>query len=98
VQAAIFTLVFPIVFVSAAFVPVAGMSEALQPIAENNPVTYWCNLARYLSIGDVAIPVDPATGAPMYTFEELVVKSALWIIVLLAIFIPLSIRLYRKLT
>jgi ABC-2 type transport system permease protein/oleandomycin transport system permease protein len=96
VQAAIFTLIFPIVFVSAAFVPVAGMSEALQPVAEHNPVTYWCNLARYLSIGPVA--VTDAAGNLTYTLEELVVRSALWIVVLLAIFIPLSIRLYRKLT
>jgi ABC-2 type transport system permease protein/oleandomycin transport system permease protein len=97
VQAAIFTLVFPIVFVSAAFVPVNGMASFLQPVAENNPVTYWCNLARYLSIGEVAV-TDPLTGTLTYTLEELVVKSALWIVVLLAVFIPLSIRLYRKLT
>jgi len=97
VQAAIFTMVFPIVFVSAAFVPVAGMAAFLQPIAEHNPVTYWCNLARYLSIGEVAV-IDPATGVASYTLEELIVKSVLWIVVLLAIFIPVSIRLYRKLT
>jgi ABC-2 type transport system permease protein/oleandomycin transport system permease protein len=97
VQAAIFTLVFPIVFVSAAFVPVESMSEFLQPIAEHNPVTYWCNLARYLSIGDIAL-IDPNTMMPKYTPEELLVWSVGWIIGLLAIFIPLSIRLYRKLT
>ncbi|HEX6844861.1 MAG TPA: ABC transporter permease [Actinomycetota bacterium] len=97
VQAAIFTLVFPIVFVSAAFIPVAYMADFLQPIAEHNPVTYWCNLARYLSIGPVAV-TDPITGVPAYSLEELVVRSVLWIVGLLAIFIPLSIRLYRKLT
>ena len=97
VQAAIFTLVFPIVFISAAFIPVAYMADFLQPIAEHNPVTYWCNLARYLSIGEVAV-IDPNTGVASYTLEELVVRSALWIVVLLAIFVPLSIRLYRKLT
>jgi ABC transporter DrrB family efflux protein len=97
VQAAVFTLVFPIVFVSAAFIPVAYMADFLQVVARNNPVTYWCNLARYLSIGPVAV-TDPATGIQAYTLEELVVKSVLWIVVLLAIFIPLSIRLYRKLT
>lgn len=97
VQAAIFTMVFPIVFVSAAFIPVAFMADFLQPIAEHNPITYWCNLARYLSIGEVAV-VNMETGEVMYTFGELVVRSAAWIIGLLAIFIPVSIRLYRKLT
>ena len=97
VQAAVFTLVFPIVFVSAAFIPVAYMADFLQVIARNNPITYWCNLARYLSIGEAAV-IDPNTLLPTYSFEELVVKSILWIVLLLAIFVPLSIRLYRRLT
>jgi ABC-2 type transport system permease protein/oleandomycin transport system permease protein len=97
VQAAVFTLIFPIVFVSAAFIPVAGMASFLQVVARNNPVTYWCNLARYLSIGPVAV-TDPLTQIQLYSFQELVVKSILWIVLLLAIFIPISIRLYRKLT
>jgi ABC-2 type transport system permease protein/oleandomycin transport system permease protein len=98
VQAAIFTVIFPIVFVSSAFVPVQGMISWLQPVAEHNPVTYWCNLARYLSIGEAGIPLDPSTGLPIDTVEGLVVKSALWIAGLLVVFVPLSIRLYRKLT
>ncbi|MEX2101244.1 MAG: ABC transporter permease [Actinomycetota bacterium] len=97
VQAAIFTVIFPIVFVSSAFVPVQGMASWLQPIAEHNPVTYWCNLARYLSVGEAGIPVDPATGLPIDTFEGLLLQSTLWIVGLLAVFIPLSIRMYRRL-
>jgi ABC-2 type transport system permease protein len=94
VQAAIFTLIFPIVFVSAAFVPVVGMSSFLQPIAEWNPVTFWCELARYWSIGEVALQ-DPGTH---WTAQQVMIGSFVWIVVLLAIFVPLSIRLYRKLT
>ena len=94
VQAAIFTLIFPIVFVSAAFVPVTGMASFLQPIAAWNPVTFWCELARYWSIGEVALE-DPGTS---WTGQQVMIGSAIWIVILLAIFIPLSIRLYRKLT
>ena len=56
VQAASFTWIFPVVFVSSAFVPVAGMACFLQPIAEANPVTVWCNLARYLANGPAGHP------------------------------------------
>ena len=96
VQAASFTWIFPVVFVSSAFVPVAGMASFLQPIAEHNPVTIWCNLARYLSLGEIGI-IDPDTGVPIDTFESLLLKSVLWIVGLLIVFVPLAVRLYRKL-
>jgi ABC-2 type transport system permease protein/oleandomycin transport system permease protein len=95
VQAASFTWIFPVVFVSSAFVPVDGMAGFLQPIAEANPVTVWCNLARYLANGEVGI-LD-ASGHPVATFEELVVKSLVWLAAICLVFIPLAIRLYRKL-
>ncbi len=89
VQAASFTWIFPVVFVSSAFVPVAGMATFLQPIARANPVTVWCNLARYLSNGPTGVPTD--------TLEALVWKSVLWIVGILLVFAPIAIRLYRKL-
>jgi ABC-2 type transport system permease protein len=97
VQAATFTWIFPVVFISAVFVPVQGMSSFMQAIARNNPLTYWAMLARYLSIGPAGIPPDPATGLPIETFEGLVIKSVLWIAGILVVFVPLAIRLYRRL-
>jgi len=97
VQAATFTLIFPIVFVSSAFVPVVGMAPFLQVIARNNPITHWCNLARYLAVGPGAI-IDPQSHVAVNTFHELVALSVGWIVLLLLIFVPLAIRLYRKLT
>ena len=96
VQAASFTLIFPVVFVSSAFAPVDGMVSWLQPIARANPVSIWCNLARYLSNGEIGI-TDPDTLQPIDSFEALLFKSALWIVILLAIGVPLAVRLYRKL-
>lgn len=95
VQAASFTWVFPVVFVSSAFVPIEGMADFLQPIARNNPVSHWCDLARYLSLGDVALYRE---GVQVTTPQELIFESTVWIVVLLAIFVPLAIRLYRRLT
>jgi ABC-2 type transport system permease protein/oleandomycin transport system permease protein len=90
VQAAAFTGIFPLVFMSSALVPVGGMDRWVQVIARNNPITHWANLARYFAIGEF-----PNMGGSV---EELIVLSAIWIGVLLAIFMPLSIRLYSKLT
>jgi ABC transporter DrrB family efflux protein len=97
VQAATFTMIFPIVFVSSAFVPVVGMAPFLQVIARNNPITHWCNLARYLAVGPGAI-IDPQSHVAVNTFHELVVLSVGWIVLLLLIFVPLANRLYRRLT
>jgi ABC-2 type transport system permease protein/oleandomycin transport system permease protein len=90
VQAAAFTGIFPLVFISSALVQVEGMTSFLRPIARNNPITYWANTARYFAIGDF-----PTMGGSV---EHLILWSAIWIGVLLAIFMPLSIRLYHKLT
>jgi ABC transporter DrrB family efflux protein len=81
-QGAIFLPVFPLTFLSSAFVPVATMPEWLQPIAEANPVTVVVNAARGLIIG---MP-DAATIA----------LAAAWIIGLVAVFAPLAIWTYRR--
>jgi ABC-2 type transport system permease protein len=98
VQAAMFTGIFPIVFVSSALVPVQGMISWIRPIANNNPVTQWANLARVLALGDRALPVDPLTNLATESLESLLVKSIVWIVGILVVFIPVSIRLYRRLT
>jgi ABC transporter DrrB family efflux protein len=93
VQAAMFTGIFPFVFVSAALVPVVGMVSWIQPIAEHNPVTVWANTARVLALGDVAWP----TYGPQ-SLSGLVITSVVWIAALLLVFVPLAIRMYRRLT
>jgi ABC-2 type transport system permease protein/oleandomycin transport system permease protein len=90
VQAAAFTGIFPVVFMSSALVPVQGMDQWVQAIARNNPITHWANLARVFTVGQY-----PTSGG---STEELILISLVWIIGLLAIFMPLSIRLYSKLT
>jgi ABC transporter DrrB family efflux protein len=90
VQAAAFTGIFPLVFISAALVPVQGMVDWLEPVARNNPITHWANLARYFAVGEF-----PTMGGSL---EQLIIWSAIWILALLAVFMPLSIRLYSKLT
>jgi ABC-2 type transport system permease protein/oleandomycin transport system permease protein len=81
-QGAIFIPVFPLTFVSSAFVPVETMPEWLQPIAEANPVTVVVNAARGLIVG------LPQT--------DTILLAAAWIVGLVAVFAPLAIWSYRR--
>ena len=90
VQAAAFTGIFPLVFMSSALVPVEGMDGWVQVIARNNPISHWANLARVFTVGQY-----PTSGG---STEELILISLAWIVGLVAVFMPLSIRLYSKLT
>jgi ABC-2 type transport system permease protein/oleandomycin transport system permease protein len=49
-----FTILFPLTFVSSAFVPVETMPGWLQPIAEHNPFTSMVNATRALFVGTPA--------------------------------------------
>ena len=49
-----FTILFPLTFISSAFVPVGDDASWLQPIAENNPFTTMVDAARALFIGTPA--------------------------------------------
>jgi ABC-2 type transport system permease protein/oleandomycin transport system permease protein len=77
-----FTILFPLTFVSSAFVPVASMPSWLQPIAENNPFTTMVDATRALFIG------TPAGNDVWGAF--------LWTVAIIAVFAPLSAWRYRR--
>ena len=77
-----FTILFPITFVSSAFVPVDSMPSWLQPIAEHNPFTYMVNAARALFLG---IPA-----------ENNVWLALAWTLGIIAFFAPLAAWKYRR--
>ena len=80
-QAASFVWVFPLVFASSAFVPVASMPGWLQAWASVNPVSVTVDAMRGLLVAGPALV--PA------------VKSLAWIAALLLVFVPASVRRYR---
>jgi ABC transporter DrrB family efflux protein len=82
-QTAGFVVIFPLVFASSVFVPVSTFPAWLQAFATINPVTVTANAARSL-----ALYGTPASlGA-----------AAAWIAGLLAVFIPLSVWRYRRIS
>ncbi len=82
VQAASFIWIFPLTFVSSAFVPVATFPTWLQPIAEINPVTVTVNACRTLLSGTATL--------------DTILPPLFWIGLILVVFIPLSVRAYRR--
>jgi ABC-2 type transport system permease protein len=77
-----FTILFPLTFVSSAFVPVESMPGWLQPIAEHNPFTTMVDAARALFVGTPA-------GNDVWL-------AVVWTIVIIAVFAPLSAWRYRR--
>ena len=83
-QSAGFVVLFPLVFASSVFVPVSTMPDWLQAFAEVSPVTLTANAARTYTL-DGGVPGSLA-------------GAAAWIIGLLAIFIPLCVWRYRRMS
>jgi ABC-2 type transport system permease protein/oleandomycin transport system permease protein len=77
-----FTILFPVTFISSAFVPPQTMPDWLQPIAENNPFTTMVDAVRALFIGTPA-------GSDVWA-------AVLWCIGIIAVFAPLSAVRYRR--
>src|SRR3954466_11405975 len=77
-----FTLIFPITFISAAFVPVESMPAGLQQFAEVNPITVVVDAMRALWLG------APAGNA--------VWGAVAWSVALIAVFAPLAVAKYRR--
>ena len=88
VQAASFTVIFPIVFASSAYVPADTFPGWLQAFSKVNPVSIWVDTFRDLTLGSLA----PA-GENLMTHMW---QSTAWFLAILAIFVPLSVRLYRR--
>jgi ABC-2 type transport system permease protein len=88
-----FTSIFPLTFVSNAFVPVESLPNALQWFASFNPVSVMVAALRELW-------GNPASATPkdVWPLEHPVPAAFLYTAVILAIGIPASIRRYRQRT
>jgi len=83
--------VFPLIFVSSAYVPVASMPGWLQPIAENQPVTAMVGAVRALVLGPDA---EAFLG---HSTSWFVFRSILWSVVILVVFVSLAARRFARL-
>ncbi|HEX5149137.1 MAG TPA: ABC transporter permease [Candidatus Limnocylindrales bacterium] len=91
-QQVIFTVLFPITFVSNVFVPPQTLPDWLQPVAEWNPTStltgalreLWGNPNPYVS--------------ESFPSQNPVLVTVVWVVVIVAIFGPLGVRRYRSMS
>jgi ABC-2 type transport system permease protein len=81
-QAIGFMVVFPVTFLSSAFVPVDSMPAGLQQVAEVNPFTVIVDAMRALWVG------APAGNS--------IWGAVAWSVALIALFAPLCVSRYRR--
>ena len=81
---------FPLVFVSSAYVPVESMPGWMQPIAENQPVTAMIGAVRALVLGG---DTESLLG---HSASWFILRSLLWSAFILALFATLSTRRFTK--
>jgi ABC-2 type transport system ATP-binding protein len=83
-QTAGFVLLFPLVFASSVFVPISSLPSWLEPIAKASPVTLTADAARTLAL---------TGGVP-----DSLGGSLAWIVGIVAVFVPLSVWRYRRMS
>ncbi|MGH3321859.1 MAG: ABC transporter permease [Streptosporangiaceae bacterium] len=86
-----FIWLFPVTFVSNAFVPVQGMPGWLQVVANWNPISATVAACREL-FGNP----NPSAAVDAWPMQHPIVTSLAWSVLLLVVFVPLAVRKYRS--
>lgn len=77
-----FVIIFPLTFISSAFVPTHTMPAALRAFAENQPITHVIDTVRALLVGT---PLDNSAWL-----------SVAWCIGIIAVSAPLAVWMFRR--
>jgi ABC transporter DrrB family efflux protein len=83
-------LVFPLSFISSAYVPVESMPGWMQAFAEHQPLTYMVDAVRVLTQGETAVAM---LGHDAWHYVS---RSLLWAAAIALVFVPLAVVRYRR--
>jgi ABC-type multidrug transport system permease subunit len=83
-------IVFPLAFISSAYVPVASMPGWLQVFAKHQPLTYMVDAVRGLTLGSHA---RVELGHPSSYY---VARAVVWATAILIVSVPLAVAKYRR--
>ena len=79
-------------FLANTFLPTAGMAPFLRTLADWNPVSAFVAACRVL-FGNPGVGTSSA-----WPMQHPIAASLSWIVVLVAVFLPLGVRCYREAT
>jgi ABC-2 type transport system permease protein len=85
-----FTVLFPMMFLSAIFVPIGGLPTPLRQIAEWNPLSAVAGAMRDLFHNPSPVVSDA------WPLTHPVLATILWSVGIIAVFVPLAVRRYRR--
>ena len=94
VNNASFIVIFPLTFIAITFVPSENLPTVLRTFAEWNPISAVTQAARDL-FGNTN-PADPPPD--VWPLRNPEVYTLIWVAIILAVFVPLANRQYRKAT
>lgn len=92
VNNASFIVIFPATFIANTFVPSENLPGVLRTIAEWNPVSSVTQAAR-VAFGNTS-PLAPTPD--VWALQHPVAYTLLWVVVLLVVFVPLSVRQFQR--
>jgi ABC-2 type transport system permease protein len=88
-----FIVIFPLTFISSAFVGTETLPDGLRQVAEWNPISAVAAAVRTLFGNPTAVPSDA-----VWPLAHPVLASVIWCVAGLAVVIPLTLRTYRRKT
>jgi len=88
-----FAWLFPLTFLSNAFVPTETLPTWLRIFAEWNLITSIVASCRYL----FGYPMEVAVDAP-FSLQHPIITTIIWLVVITAIFMPIAGKKFRKVT
>lgn len=86
-----FMFIFPLTFIANTFVDINTLPPVLQTFAEWNPISSVAQAVReaFGNTGNIPVP-------DVWSLQNPVAYSVIWIVIILAIFVPLSTRQYKR--
>lgn len=87
-----FMVIFPMTFIANTFVPSENLPSVLRTFAEWNPVSALAQAARE-AFGNTG---PSSTASEAWSMNNPVLYTVIWVGIILAIFVPLSVRQYSR--